>query len=253
MIFAIFGDVEGNLEIMFKLCTDYQQKNNTEIDLVLQVGDMGLWTSLDRLDTKKQKSYQKVNTQFITDYLNADRRPPVETWFIHGNNENFELLYKNQNKYVDEGKKLFFVAPGKVKKFQKYSKAVTIAGLGGMEYRFGKHPLPSDDLVQKYLHPDALHQLANRKQRPDILLMHDAPLNKGLKNKFPTGSKRITELIEKLQPHFLFYGHYDNPPKPFKIKSTNCVGMNFKVSDKKQNHQPAMGILNTDNWHFEFV
>jgi hypothetical protein len=122
-----------------------------------------------------------------------------------------------------------------------------------MEYRFGKYELPSKQRIQKYLYPPALEELKREKPDVDILLMHDAPLNKGLADKFPTGSKRITELIENLQPKFLFYGHYDNPPEPFEIGRTFCAGMNFKKAKKVPGSDGAIGILNTAKMEFSFV
>jgi Icc-related predicted phosphoesterase len=122
-----------------------------------------------------------------------------------------------------------------------------------MEYRFGKYPTPTDDRVQKYLSSSALEALGSCREELDVLLLHDAPINKGLQDRFPTGSTRLKELIETLQPRFAFYGHYDNPPEPFRIGRTLCAGLNQREARRIPGRDGAMAVLRTDEWAFEFV
>ena len=59
MIVAVFGDVHGNLPGMYELCESWQQDNKEQIDLVLQTGDMGLWSSFDQMDKATKRYYEK--------------------------------------------------------------------------------------------------------------------------------------------------------------------------------------------------
>ena len=254
MIAAVFGDVHGNLPAMFDLCLSWQQHTNRQIDLVLQTGDMGLWSGFDQMDKATKKFYEKDKTELAAAaYLSGRQTAPVETWFVHGNHENFPLLAEKEGQPVDPAGRILFLAPGSVREFRRGSDILRVAALGGMEYRFGKYPLHSNERIQKYLHPPSLNSLRDEKPNVDVLLLHDAPLNKGLRSKFPTGSKRITELIEAMQPRFAFYGHYDDPPEPFYLGSTLCAGMNLPTARRIPDRDGAMGIIRTDVWEFNFV
>lgn len=254
MIVAVFGDVHGNLPGMYDLCTAWEKGSQERIDLVLQTGDMGLWQSVEEMDKATRKHFAKDQSELASAaYLSGEQTAPIETWFVHGNHENFALLGEKAGQAVDPGGLIRLLAPGTVREFTKGSQALRVAALGGMEYRFGKYPIPSDERVQKYLHPPSLEALHKKKPQADVLLLHDAPLNKGLRNKFPTGSKRLTELVETLQPRFAFYGHYHDPPEPFHIGKTLCAGTNFAGARRIPRRDGAMGILRTQPWQFRFV
>jgi len=265
MIVAIFGDVHGNLSGMYELCANWQQENKQEIDLILQTGDMGLWRSFEEMDKATRlggaPSRSRTKKHFAKDaselaaapYLSGQQIPPIQTWFVHGNHENFALLADKEGQAVDLAGRIIFLAPGSMREFHKEKEILRVAALGGIEYRFGKFPIPSEQRVQKYLHPPSLDRLQQEKSQVDVLLLHDAPLNKGLREKFPTGSKRLTELILDIQPRFAFYGHYDDPPEPFRLGSTLCAGMNFAQARRIPNRDGAMGILHTEGWKFSFV
>lgn len=266
MIVAVFGDVHGNLPGMYELCKSWQQEKKESIDLVLQTGDMGLWQSSEQMDKAMKKHYTQDESELATKgiasaaYLSGEKTALIETWFCHGNHENFPLLADKEGQAVDANGRIIFLATGSVREFRKGNEVLRVAALGGMEYRFGKFPIPSNERIQKYLHPPSLERLRKstghltvESGQVDVLLLHDAPLNKGLRNKFPTGSKRLTELIELMQPRFAFYGHYDDPPEPFYIGQTFCAGTNAACARRVPNRDGAMGILRTHKWQFQFV
>jgi len=254
MIVAVLGDVHGNLPAMYELCESWQREKKQHIDLVLQTGDMGLWQSYDEMDKATKKHYAKDQSELAAAaYLSGKWIAPIETWFIHGNHENFKLLAAKGRQAVDPAGRIILLSPGSIRDFHKGDELLRVAALGGMEYRFGKYPLSSEQCIQKYLHPPSLRRLQETKLKVDVLLLHDAPLNRGLRNKFPTGSNRITELIELIQPRFTFFGHYDDPPEPFFISKTLCIGTNFAKAKRIPNRDGAMGILFTDRWEFNFV
>jgi len=254
MIVGIFGDVHGNLPGMYELCRQWQNETKEKIDLVLQTGDMGSHRSVEEMDKATRKHFAKDTSELASAaYLTGKRVAPIETWFVHGNHENFTLLSDKVDQAIDSAGRIIFLGPGSIRRFRKGEDVLCVAGLGGMEYRFGKYPLLSNECVQKYLHPLSLNKLQSMDVAADVLLLHDAPLNKGLRNKFPTGSKRLTELIEKMEPRFAFYGHYDDPPEPFRWGSTFCAGMNYAKARRIPDRDGAMGILRTGTWEFRFV
>jgi len=254
MIVAVFGDVHGNLPGLYDLCRWWERRHRRRIDLVLQTGDMGLWRSPDEMDRATRRHLAGDPTELAAAaYLSGEVSAPVETWFVHGNHENFDLLRAAENDPLDPAGRIVFLGPGSVREFRRRGQVLRVAALGGMEYRFGKYPIPSAERVQKYLHPPSLEALMERRPEADVLLLHDAPLNKGLRNRFPTGSPRLTRLIQALQPRFAFYGHYDDPPEPFRLGATFCASINCARARKIPNRHGAMAVLRTDTWEFRFV
>ena len=254
MIVALFGDVHGNLGGMYGLCRAWEDENGEKIDLVLQTGDMGLFRTREELDTATRRLLLKDPTELGgAPYLSGSTRVPVETWFVHGNHENYSLLREREGAACDPGGRLIFLGTGSVRVFRKGEGVISVAAMGGMEYRFGKYPTPTDERIQKYLHGPSILKFTQNTFATDILLLHDAPLNKGLKRRFPTGSSRVTRLIEKLQPRFAFYGHYNDPPEPFMIGRTLCACLNHTGARRIPGRDGAMGILTTATWVFVYV
>jgi hypothetical protein len=60
-------------------------------------------------------------------------------------------------------------------------------------------------------------------------------------------------LIEALQPRFAFFGHYNNPPGPFRMGRTLCACLNFAEARRIPGRDGAMAILRTGTWEFSFV
>jgi len=254
MIIALFGDVHGNLDGMYALCREWECARGTAIDLVLQTGDMGLWTRREQVDAATRRHLQGDPSELGgAPYLEGRTPVPIETWFVHGNHEDFDLLREREGMPLDPMERLVFLSPGTIRHCRKGGESVTIASLGGMEYRFGRYPPPTGERVQKYLDTRSMERLMEAAAWPDILLLHDAPLNKGLRDRFPTGSSRITRLIEALQPRFAFYGHYHDPPEPFTIGRTLCACLNSRGARRIPGRDGAMGILSTGTWEFSFV
>lgn len=254
MLIALFGDVHGNLPGIYELCADHEKSSGEKVDLVLQIGDMELWRTNEEM--KAADPRRRDADEFMlgaAQFLNVNHPIPIPTWFVHGNNENYALLREAIDGVIDPARRLIFLAPGRVREFKTTNEIVKIAGVGGMEYRFGKFPIPDEQPIHKYIYPPAVEDLERTKPGIDILLLHDAPLNKGLRDKFPTGSARLTHLVETLQPRFVFYGHYDNPPEPFKIGRTVCACLNLPAARRIPHREGSMAILRTSDWKFEFV
>ncbi|MCE5231526.1 metallophosphoesterase [bacterium] len=254
MLIALFGDVHGNLPAVYSLCEEHESSTGEKIDLALQIGDMELWRNADEMKAADPKR-RHADEFFLgaAPYVSGEKPVPIPTWFVHGNNENYALLREVRDGAIDPAGRLVFLPPGCVREFHKDRDTITISGLGGMEYRFGKFPIPNEQPVHKYIYPPAIDELERTKPAIDILLLHDAPMNKGLRDKFPTGSKRITRLIETISPRFAFYGHYDNPPEPFRIGNTLCACLNLPSARRIPHRDGSMAILRTNPWQFEFL
>lgn len=259
MLVAVFGDVHGALDGMYEVARRWSGESGLAIDLVLQCGDLGAFRSADpndeaAADRATRRRLERDPTELgAVPYLNGDRTAPFETWFIHGNHDPFRMLARFVDRPIDPAGRIRYLGSGAVHEFRAADTVLRIAALGGMEYRFGKVAPPVDEPVAKYIHGASLERLHHTPGRADVLLLHEAPFNKGLHDRFPTGSKRITALIEALAPRLVFYGHYDRPPEPFRMGESFCVPMNSDRALRVPGRDGAMGILRWPEGTFAYV
>ena len=136
MLIAVFGDLHGKILLAYKLCQRWQKENKKNIDLVLQVGDLGVWPDPARLDkaTARHVDTEENELGFI-DFANgsealydmflgknADALPDI--YFIKGNHEDFDFLGSLACKHritipVDAYHKLNYIPNGKAFTFGK--------------------------------------------------------------------------------------------------------------------------------------
>jgi hypothetical protein len=247
---AIFGDVHGALDNMYRWCVGWEAKNSP-IAFVLQCGDMGVFPSLDRVDHATRVHAAKDPTELhVVDYIVGDKIVDYPTIFVRGNHEDHRWLSEfPDGGYLDPYDLFWYLTAIAPQQRECGGAMVTIAGLGGISDRRRERDWNSGGLVQSDV--DALLKLA--QESVDILLLHDAPDGNGLRHDTNTGSAEITLVIEHLQPRFAFYGHYNDPPDPFTIGRTQCVGMNNANVKHLPKRDAGMGILDPETWEFEFL
>jgi hypothetical protein len=97
-IAAFFGDSHGNLRFMWQMATEWQDRTGIKLDWIFQVGDFGIWPTLDRIDTEtldhaekhgysKKEAFGDFQDVFLGEY-----EIPIPTYFIRGNHEDQEFL-----------------------------------------------------------------------------------------------------------------------------------------------------------------
>ncbi|SRR6266498_3204870 len=221
MLVGFLGDIHGRIFLALAAAAMWQQHSGQTFDLLLQVGDMGAYPDLNRVDPatdtylaldpteadfsrlvhadgERAAALRRLRTQFAT---------PL--YFIRGNHEDFAWLSQLRidpatgTAPVDAFDLVHYVPDGSVRRFD----GLWVAFLGGEETTEGD--------------PGAIDQRAyttlmdHRPGTVDVLITHDAPygLSIGYHGQVQ-GSQMITSLVEHLQPTFHITGHYQlNGPR----------------------------------------
>jgi len=251
MHLAVFGDVHGNLEMMYRYVRNWEQRQNIQVSAILQTGDLGVFQWGGPLDKATTRYVRNDPTELgCADYIVGKKEASHLTLFVRGNHEDFNFLMGAGNTHIDPSGSIRHLSSGEVFVIEKGKEIVKVSGLGGILNREGS---AKENGKKYFTDKECDHLLRLEKGSVDILLFHEAPKGYGARGLSDTGADEVTLLIEHLQPHLAFYGHYGYPPEPFHIEKTLCVGMNNPDALRLPNRDGAMGIIDTGNWVFEFV
>lgn len=216
-IFAVFGDVHGQLDAMVALARRFERAFGAKLDLVLQVGDLEPHRSESDVATMAAPArYRKLGD--FHRYASGVARLPWEVVFIAGNHEPYGWL----DEHASGGELIpgltYLGRAGAVERL-----GLRIGGLSGIY-----HPLHSErDRRASSSEGTKTWKLATYSTREeearalalgsvDVLLLHDWPeglLARADANRLPTlegetvGSPRGRLLVERLAPRLVFCGH----------------------------------------------
>lgn len=119
---GVFGDIHGRIALMYTLAALWEAHTHKRLAALLQVGDMGAFPSMDRLDRATaahakrdtdELGFQQfcVPTEEGARYLERSDAP--ETFFIRGNHEDFVYLQQFRSlSAVDPWQKIHFLPDG---------------------------------------------------------------------------------------------------------------------------------------------
>jgi hypothetical protein len=211
---------------MYTLAILWQQQSGIELDGLLQVGDMGAFPDLSKLDKATKKHAEKdtdelgfqqfcVVTPESKFYLQHQQAPP--TYFIRGNHEDFDYLGKfTKPSSIDPFQKIWFIPDDRIITVAEDSRSIDIAAFGGIapgeEQRLrGKSARTQYRKAQKigksdprYFSEHSIDRISTNLQDADILMTHAGPICPQL----PTGSIFIAELLEYIKPRVHLFGHH---------------------------------------------
>lgn len=203
------GDVHGNIDKFIEIIQPLNP------DVVIQVGDFGVWPDLNIVDRATRKHGGAGD---FPRYFSENKGLPFLTIFTHGNHEDMQFLEKKKDTNVLENLKYIHTGIFKLGKTK-------IAFLGG-NYSF-KHKHP------RQIKPWDADTLKNKQF--DILVTHECaidtpvkvfgPLNKIGDKTLSPGSPDIREIIETSNPKYHFHGHYHQIVNT-SIGNTKIVGLN---------------------------
>ncbi|EZQ10056.1 hypothetical protein CM19_04675 [Candidatus Acidianus copahuensis] len=244
---AVFGDIHGALDEMYKTVKNIEEAFSIEISAVLQVGDMGTFPDLSRLDKATMRFFrQDFSEAGVVDYIRGVKTSSHLTIFVRGNHEDFDFLKTRKNRFIDPDNMIFHLYGGPI-----VLGNVNIAGLGGIETRDSgrKHA----DNTWMYIDSRELSMIENKKV--DILLTHDGPQGYSLSQNLSAGSETILQLIKDLKPRFHFFGHYSRPLPPTLIGKTISACLNLDEINgiefyKVPNREATVGLVDVEEWKF---
>lgn len=255
-VIAVFGDVHGQLEGMYELCRSWEDETGQAIAAILQTGDLGIFPDPVNLDRATRRHAERDPSELgAADYLSGSTIPRVPALFVRGNHEDFDFLIRfPDGGAVDLHHRLILLESSRPWVLDVGGCRVSVAGLGGIapgpRARSREQPRPG----RRYFTEGECRALLGLS-RPgvDVLLTHEAPQGRGLRGNADTGAAEVSRAIQQLRPRFHFFGHYHDPPPPFTLGRTLCVGMNSRYARRIPGRDGAMGILRPDPWSFELV
>ena len=245
MRIAIFGDIHGHWCDFMDAVVELDSR--TPLDLILQCGDaQPIRNDYDLEYMHCPKKYRELGN--FHRFYNGSEKFPVPILFIGGNHEPWNFL--------DENREGGILAPniefmGRVGMHEIMgTRIIGISGVYSPKYFNAPHPeWPYAVSMRKqasYFNSDDIDKVLEFG-KANILLLHEWPsLMNGARNEeWPShwgtvGSEPLTELVELLNPKYVFCGHM-HAPASFRKGRTTIVCL----SDFHRDPGNAYVILDT--------
>ncbi|HEU5376293.1 MAG TPA: metallophosphoesterase [Ktedonobacteraceae bacterium] len=260
MQIGVFGDVHGQILLIFQLAARWQQENGQELDLLLQVGDLGVFPDMAHLDRSTRRhstffpdslgflQYFTTTDSSVATTLNETHCPLV---FVRGNHEDHVWLDTLEQQTpapvfpIDVYQRVYCLKTGVPYLFTRGGETITLLGIG----RIGRPAAARKDRP-RYLQPDEQLRLDQVEAAPiDVLLTHDSARDQIYVG---SGSEEIDRICVHLHPTYHFFGHYGGPCQYERVESTGTLryklaGLHPDYHTPEQTIQAgAMGLL---SWH----
>lgn len=261
MHIAVFGDLHGNILLAFQCCLRWQQETGQQLDLILQVGDLGVFPDQTRLDSATRRHSERDPA--VLGFLQGFTMPQTEVvatldrlrcnlLFVRGNHEDHVWLDAREQQTksccfpVDIYWRLWCLKTGVPYTFHRRDETITILGIG----RIGR-PASSEKAKPHYIQPYEQQRLEQLSDTPvDILLTHDAPRDRIYPG---SGSLEIEQALLRHQPRYHFFGHYSGFSR-YHLEA-NGITHSYKLADLGGRHQVGtqtteigtMGVLHWQN------
>jgi Icc-related predicted phosphoesterase len=191
MLALVFGDLHGTIRAMYVRAESWSRENAQRVDLILQVGDFGVYPLPERQEPKKIEQYGPGEYAKLAAESWA---APIPTYFCKGNNEDYEALEQP----LLPG--LHYMPDGTVRQFG----ATRVAFLGGAWSRKTYEGL---QFKPKHILRDAVESL--HEQQFEVLICHEAPGGLRFPGRvYAVGAPPLRALVEAKQPRLVIHGHH---------------------------------------------
>ena len=234
MLIGLLGDVHGRAFHALAAVAEWQETLGRRFDLVVQVGDLGAYTSVERMDAASRRYLDADPSQADFGRLltaagrraaslrRVRRRFDGPIYFICGNHEEFAWLAALPRD-----------APGTaaVDPFDlfRYVPDGTVLSVGGWTLTFlgGAEPGDPNDEEGAALDEAVAGRLLELEPGSlDGLVTHDGPYGIGTSYYGTTqGAPAISRLVERLRPRFHVAGHLHHLIGPREANGTTYVGL----------------------------
>jgi hypothetical protein len=210
-VFLVFGDLHGRVLPAFRLAAAWAREHATAVAGILQVGDLGYFPDLSRLDRATRRHAQddplELGTLLVSepsreaDAAFAAEAVPEALWFTAGNHEDHEFLdaLAHGDAFpVDVYRRVWCVRDGRVAQLPGALRVGALWGIDGAAPVRRRHA-PARGRIRA----ESAVRLACSAF--DVLLTHDGPRDAIVPD---AGSQEILDVIRRVQPAFAFFGHY---------------------------------------------
>ncbi len=210
-VYLAFGDLHGRILPAFRLATAWARDHDCPVMGLLQVGDLGYFPDLSRLDKATRRhaaddplelgTLAVAEPSTAADRVFAEECVPEALWFTAGNHEDHEALARlahGDSFAVDAYHRVRCVRDGHVAPLPGNLRVGALWGIDG-QAPIRRRQAPARALIR----PDSATRLACLSF--DVLLTHDSPLDAIIPN---AGNRDILDLIQAARPAFAFFGHH---------------------------------------------
>lgn len=250
---CIVGDIHGEIDLFVRKVKQVEIDHG-KIDLVLQVGDFGVFPIKENIDEKTishggskdfEKYYYDADNNYYYDTGNKFIIP-WSTYIIEGNHDDHKFL-RTINTNQEIFKNLRFIKNGEVAEIQLGYNTLRVGALGKV-FSPVSYKMPIDEYrackgkPMSHIHKSEVDGLINNDLGMDILLIHDFPVSgmsdevKNSHRMWPKEDKEfldgLTGIIEEQRPEMVIGGHYHWPfeisPPPMMVRA--LAKINFEKS-----------------------
>jgi hypothetical protein len=247
----------------FRLASYWSRSYETPLAGILQVGDLGYFPDLARLDRATIRHAKDDPLELgvrdvicpteLADTIFDEPTCPPGLWFTAGNHEDFRELHRLDSAAgrsptfpVDHYCKVNAVRNGRVVELEGGLRVAAVWGVDGQES--SRRTNLSDG---GYISEKAIDGLL--RQEFDVLLSHDAPYSA---KRTGFGSKVLAMLIELSRPAFCFFGHYkgEGGPSVVSFATTEVFHLTgFEMRGRGQTTEAgSVGVLRWQDGQGEF-
>jgi hypothetical protein len=213
--YLVFGDLHGRILPAFRLALAWQREHKEPLAGLLQVGDLGYFPDVSRLDKATRRHAEKdplelgaqlvANRSREADALFAESELPEALWFTAGNHEDYEALdalthgagCTPDDFPVDYYQRVRCLRDGHIASLPG---GLRVGALWGIDDRApnARRKTPRGRISQRSATMLSYETF-------DILLTHDSPRDAMIAD---AGSDAITAIVQQAHPAFAFFGHY---------------------------------------------
>ncbi|GAA4632955.1 hypothetical protein GCM10023196_068560 [Actinoallomurus vinaceus] len=265
---AFFGDVHGCVLHALGAAVTLARHRGIQLDAVIQVGDLGAFPSPERWDEASRRfgADNPAQSDFfrllapsprLAEGVRLALREIPPFLFVSGNHEDHQWL-AGLHHAADSP-----VTPVDPLGAYRHVTCGHITEVAGQRVAFlGKIEWPGsmdfdDDAYTRLL--------ALEPGSVDILVTHDGPYGMSSWRGTTQGSRKLTELIERLQPRLHISGHYhhQNGPRHYGATTSYALGLlvgpkvnirdSTSVNPRQQVTPGSIGLLDTRTDEFEYV
>lgn len=214
MNIAIFADIHGKILLPFLMVDAYQKQTGKKIDLILQCGDLGAFSSKDSLDKATLRHAQKDRDElgFMDDFVKIN--PKVEKFLntldinmyaVRGNHEDHKMMDRFEQESdlpyfpIDCYQRVFVCKTAEPQKFSNNNTSISWVGVGRIGDRKNR---THDEFIQPY-EKQKIKSLIKQRGAFDLLITHD----KDLDSKRGYGMVEIEQLLDEIPFTYMFHGH----------------------------------------------
>jgi hypothetical protein len=262
--YLVFGDLHGRVLPAFRLALAWQREHGERLAGLLQVGDLGYFPDLTRLDNATRRFADKdpmeLGVQLViqptreADAVFGEEAVPEALWFTVGNHEDHDALERMAHGPgcspddfpVDYYRRVRCLRDGRVAVLPGGLRVGALWGIDDKAPKARRSPGPRGRIRQR-------SATALCGEPFDVLLTHESPRDAML---LDSGSEAISAVLALARPAFAFFGHYHGKgrmdecdfgrTRPFHLAGLELRGPGKTAEDR------SVGVLRWDGGDSSF-